>query len=210
MSYPIGANSILEIQIVGKLDGQTTRNVFHYWYETGSAGITDGRLAAQQFGQAFADTLYTDLMATVSTSWTLQYIQSQWIEPNRWRAVQQTAAELAAPSGGSIVGNCTPSGVAVRVSRQAEHSGHAFQGGNWFAGIPESLVVGSQLTIGGYNNFLAVASDMLLGLTSDGGEEVSPVIIAKGAGGSTTHLVETTVVRPTIRYQRRREVGQGE
>lgn len=210
MAYPIGANSILEIQIVGRLDGQTTRNVFHYWYPTGSDGITDGEQAASDFAADFSGNVYVALTSLICTSWNLQYIQSQWIQPTRWRAVQQSATDLGVPQTGVIATACTPSGAAVVVSKYSEHAGHSFQGRNYFAGIPVSSLTNSVLNSLAQGNWDLFALTLLDTIVTSIGDAAVPVVIAQGAAGSTDHIVSTVTAQDTVRYQRRREVGQGE
>jgi len=210
MAYPIPAGSTLEIQIVGRLDGQTTRNVFHYWYPTGGPAIIDGANSATIMGTQFGLDLYSTWVSMVSNTWTLQYIQAQWILPIRYRAIQLTAAVMTVSPGGLIVGPALPVNSSVCVSEYGQQAGKQYQGRKFFPGTALSLVNSSKLTVTGKGDLDLVAAEMLNPLDDGIGAEVVPVILKKGTAPVTAKIVQETIARDTTRCARRRTVGRGE
>lgn len=210
MAYPIPAGSTLEIQVVGRLDGQTTRNVFHYWYPTGGAAIIDGAASAQALLQQFADDVYTVMVDLQSNLWTLQYMQAQWILPIRYRAIQVVAAELAVSPGGLIVGASMPANVSACVSLYCQKAGKPFQGRKFIPGIAASRVAASKLDVTGFGFLEAMALAFKEDIDDGATAVLVPVLLKKGTAPTTDKVVMFAEARDTVRCARRRTVGRGE
>lgn len=203
MPYSITGDAIIETQIVGRLHGQTTRNIFHYW-KTGPV-VADGAEELSLFNTQFKAMVYDVMRLCLSEEWALQYLQHQWIHPTRYRARQFSYA-----SGGALAGNSLPAFVSVCISKYAELSGPEYQGRNYFPGVLVDHEVDSKLTVAAQALFGGLA-DALKEEWSTVNANYKPVITdAATALGTAEYVVQDTVLRDILRVQRRREVGQGE
>lgn len=210
MAYVIPAGSTFEIQIVGRVDGQTTRNVYHYWYPTGGEAIGDGKAAAQALILAFGATVYDESTLLQSNLWTLQYLQGQWIMPIRYRSIQMAAADAGVSPGGQITAASLPSNSSACVSLYCLKSGRTFQGRKFVPGIAVTRVAASKLDVTGLG-LLSNAALSMLGDQDDGdGHTVVPVLLKKGTNPITERVIFEATARDTIRCARRRTVGRGE
>lgn len=210
MAYVVNGGAILQIQIVGVLDGQTTRNVFRYRYGYDQAPLPDGKASALEIMSQFAAAVYTPLINAVSTAWSLQYIAGQWIKPVRYRPIQQTAADMGIGAAGLIAGAYEATTVAAVVSVFCEQGGRKFQGRRFFAGVPQSSVTASVLNGGGLAEFNDVKDGMVQSLVDGLGGVYYGTLSKSVTGPPDDQAIRGGIVHTPLRVQRRREVGRGE
>jgi len=204
--YQIQSGALLEIQMVGRLHGQTIRNVFHYLY-LNQAAIQDGAAAALEAAQQFKQSLWDDMASQFSNEYTLVYITAQWVKPTRYRLVTMSVGET-----GTAQTNSLPSTVAVVLSFYAEFAGRRYQARKYFAGIPTTHEQDSKIAPAQLANWETVAADLASGFVTLGTNrtyELTTETAQRYAGSGQDRVVDY-VVRDVLRVQRRREVGVGE
>ena len=208
MAYVIGDSSIIEVQMIGLLHGQTIRNVFHYLYPPGEPALPDGRAELVALLADFESEIWTPLKALTSEEYRLRFLTAQVVVPTRRRAVISAIDEL-----GSVSGNALPSYCAVVVSKFADTAGPKFQGRNYFAGIPSVHEEDSRLEETAYNSWVTFSSQLASAM--DGDSDVD--IFLPTIQGPTTEdtisdafAVTGVAVKDVLRAQRRREFGVGE
>ena len=205
MPYTLPGDSLIQVQIMGFLHGQRTRNVFHY--VKNNATVLDGRAALLEFGDWFQTFVNMPILAGQSQEFLCEMLQLQAIFPTRYRAVQ-----LGVHEQGAIEGNSLPSGVAAVVSTYAHQSGRPFQGRHYIPGIPVDRENDSQLNAAG-NTWLTNVATALEGSYNSiaAGWTMTPVVSPNALPGIwTAYQLELATPRSILRYQRRREVGVGE
>lgn len=206
--YTIEGGSLMEIQIIGRLHGQRTRNVFHYLYDPDGVALTDGKAAAENARDDFQTFMVDPLLTLVSNEYTIEKLSAQWILPTRYRAVVDDDLQT-----GGVTGNSLPSYCAAVISKYADFAGASWQGRTFFAGIPVTSEEDSQLEETAYNGFVALAAQFLeplnLGVP---GADVFMVVSTPASFFPINVNAEVTeaVANRVLRAQRRREVGVGE
>jgi len=206
--YTINENSLLEIQIVGRLHGQRIRNVFHYLYPSGEIDLSDGKTAAENALDDFQIQVVTPLLTLISDEYTIERLSAQWVYPDRYRAILE---EEDQPGG--VDGSSLPSYCAVVVSKFSDASGPQYQARNYFAGIPVADEDDSGLSPAALTNWQTFGDNLLIPL----GLGLPDIVVYPTAAtpesaqpaNVTARLTGTSVVR-TLRAQRRRELGVGE
>lgn len=208
MPYVIGDSSIIEVQMLGSLHGQTIRNVFHYLYPPGEPPLADGRAELVALIADFDAEIWTPLRALTSEEYRLRYLTAQVVVPTRRRAVIMAVDELGTASGSAL-----PSYCAVCVSKFADTAGRKFQGRNYFAGIPVTSEEDSRLEETAFNAWVAFSAQIASPMDGDGGTDIFLPTIQ----GPTTEdtisdafVVTGVAVKDVLRAQRRREWGVGE
>lgn len=206
--YSIQAPALMEIQLVGRLHGQRTRNVFHYLYKPENIDLNDGRTAAENARDNFDVQVWNALQGLVSQEFTCEFITAQWVLPTRYRAVIQVNNEQ-----GEVQGSSLPSYCAVVVSKYANNSGPIYQGRNYFAGIPVTSEADSLLSPAAFLAWDAFIDNLLIPLNL--GLPEADVVLCTATPDSIFPLnvateVNDVVLKNVLRAQRRREVGVGE
>lgn len=208
MPYVIEGNSMLEIQIVGRLHGQRTRNVFHYLYPLESPDLPDGKAAAQAALDGFVVGVLAELRVLTSVEMHYERVTAQWVKPTRYRAVGQDIV-----ADGTVQGACLPSYCAVVVSKTTDLAHRAFQGRNYFPGIPSIQEDDSRLTDTAHDNW-TIFADVLLDPLNLGIPSSDVQLITKTPDSlfplDASSVVTAVSVNNVLRVQRRREVGVGE
>lgn len=217
MAYHVDVPAILQVQILGRLDGQRTRSVFHYMALDLPNPVVDGISNMVGILGSFATNLYTQLQLVTSSHWTCEYFMGQYVHRIRYRAMFMGPADFAVPATGAISGACEPSGAAVRVNAYTELAGKQHQGGHWFPGIPASVITDSVLPGGTITAWGPVGVAMTQGITDGAGNVWTPCIPHHSVDDPKLYIdpvpgdaIADFLVRPELRYQRRREVGRGE
>jgi hypothetical protein len=210
VAYAIDVGDIFEIQAVGKLDGQTTRNTFHYFVTENDGGAT-GPNALDDIGQRFFDLIWLSIQSGISHEWVFSYISVQKIYPTRYRPDHLEAVDVGADETGGDANDSLPSGASVVLSRFAEKSDPEYQGRIYLAGIPTSdvdlsiCVPLAKVKYEGMAALLTVALDVAAGFT------LVPTLTKEGSFEvAADHLIKGSACDGVVRYQRRREVGRGE
>jgi hypothetical protein len=202
---------VLELQVVGRQAAQTTRSVRHYGMVTGTGPITDGNAALQEFAVKWAALAWTDWIAPLSTQWSLQYLQCQWISPTRFRLGRFTADDLGLPDTGSIAQPAIPTTCAGVISLYQPNAGRANQGRTFLPGIASTLVANSSLTGAGQTALQVIGQDLKtsVALTAQPATMI-PTLLKSGWTNVNSKNIFTYDVGTPLRVQRRREVGRGE
>jgi len=205
MPYSQVADAIVQVQIVGTLHGQRTRNVFHYHKWNGA--VTDGKAFLTTFLNWFDQNVGDPIRDCQSWEHVTDWIQAQFIRPDLYRAVN-----LIKNVAGGVQENSLPSGVAVVVSTYAEAAGRAFQGRRFFPGIPVTHEEDSLLSEDGVTAWGFIPAKLLMEYNEvTTGVKMTPIITDTALGLNTpSFYMKDTILRHTLRYQRRREVGKGE
>jgi len=204
MAYIIPPGAVIQFQILGRLHGQRTRNVFHYRY-AGSANVDDGAAELTALADDFHDEVAFFILQQQSDEFTLEQIMAQAIAPTRYRAVFK---DVNIP--GAVEGNSVPSGVAVVLRRFAELSGRHFQGRVYIPGLPVASESDSQVLIDDRAAWSAVAQKFLTVLTGPEGGENYRMVVSTDIIVTSADEVFGAALDINLRYQRRREVGVGE
>lgn len=202
-TYSITQNAVVEIQVLGRLHGQRTRNVFHYRY-TGSTSL-DGPTTLDALMDEFEAEILAGWFIVTSSEWMCDGVQCQLISPTRYRSRFKAIAQA-----GQVQGNSLPTTTCVVLRRTAILSGRRYQGRIYVAGVPTSSENDSQLSAAVLANWTGLASNLKEPL--EGGTAVECFVpnLARTAPASGVTDVELTALDPILRIQRRREVGVGE
>lgn len=205
-TYPLQHNDLVEIQIVGRLDGQRTRNVFHYRFnpevteDDGIAGLTAA------LGD-FETRVLEPLLAVSSNAWHVESCTIQKVASVRYRAIQSLLAV-----SGDIEEDALPSGCSAVLSLYALDADRQSQGRKFFSGIPISQEANSILLEEYVLGIQTVGDAMMTPLSTGDVETLYLTLTTPTSPHSVTPQwdVVQTVARNIVRYQRRREVGVGE
>jgi hypothetical protein len=208
MPYAINTPALLELQVVGLLHAQTTRNVFHY-AKADTTTIADGAAHLQAFSLAFTANLTAAMRGCASNEWSVQRVTYQWIKPTRYR---QFEVQIF-PNAGTVVQNSLPSGASICLSKTTRRSGVKWRGRTYLAGIPATFEDDSKVAAAAAAP-LATLMTLLSGVQTINGVPMYPWVNKDAPTGQTTdtedHTIDSVIYRPPLRYQRRREVGVGE
>lgn len=204
--YTIEPPALMEIQIVGRLHGQRTRNVFHYVYRNQDP-IVDGNAVALAVAGEFVDQVYAALITMVSNEWTCEAVTAQWVQPIRYRmahVVPETAV-------GVIVGNSLPAYCAAVISLYTELSGRPHQGRKYIAGVPSQYEENSNISDVYVDLLNDLGAMMTENLEVAGPATFEPTLTTPDSWPAVTEqAISDWVPRKILRVQRRREVGVGE
>lgn len=202
--YVMPVNAVVEIQIVGRLHGQTTRTTFHYRY-SGIASSPDGATAIGDFLDNFDVQVGAKIRGLASNEWMHEYTTGQMINPTRYRAVFDDIGQ-----NGVVVSNSCPSGTAVVISRQGLIADRKWNGRIYLPAVPTSIEDNSMIDGGAQGNYDPLLASMLVVLQgSVPAEQFTPIVGPKNPATALDDVL-TTRLDPILRYQRRREIGVGE
>ena len=194
----MAVNDIYQANIVGTVHGQMTVNTLHYQESiTGSTNAVVALTAALQAG------IIAALLDATSAEWNFDKLTVQKILP----LPPLLGFEDDTNTGpGLVAGESLPSSVAVVCSKRTSLAGRAFRGRCYFAGVPASHEIDSQLTSAALILWQQVADDMAAPL-SGGGFTFNPIVFHRDSGTGT--VITSGVARQVLRNQRRRQVGKG-
>jgi len=207
-TYQIDAPAMMEIQIVGRLHGQRTRNVFHYLYPSGAPALADGKTAAENALGDFQTNMVDGLLPLLSEEFQIEALSAQWVLPTRYRAVFDTT-----PQNGTSPNNSLPSYCAVCVSKLGILADAKSQGRTYFPGIPVNGEDNSGIEDtyrAGWDNYIpSFLTPLDVGL---GPDDLIMTIATPDSADPLLALYTVDDVRlnSVLRAQRRREVGVGE
>jgi len=203
--YQLPVGGIVKMQILGRLHGQRTRTTFNYMYQ-GDAAAADG---ATSIADALADLeaqILNPILQVTSEEWGCEFLVGQLVAPTRYRAVVLTST-----AAGAVAGSACPSAVAAVIRRFSDRSGHRFQGRVYLPGVPVSYEDDSQLAAGVRASYDTIVDGMVTPLEgSDASEDYVPIVSTVAPVVLNADQVQGAVLDPTLRYQRRRELGVGE
>lgn len=207
MDFPCLLNDVWQMTMVGKLHGQTTRNVFNYVVtdEPTVPIVTDVEL----------DTLLTAMVASVwtgalqtfiSDEFELQYLTMQRIKPIRYIAAIKSVGEA-----GGVAGKSLPTECALVLKRLTELAGKTNRGRVYIAGIASENEADSAFTINPDGVEMGKALSFLnddLQIAADG--VIRPIIWSAASPTVINRFVVTAEMEVPVRAQRRRQLGVGE
>jgi len=213
MSYHPPTNSIVEVQVVGRVFNQRTRNVFHYGLVRVGGGVFEsGRVTLGHVGSMFAENVYTAFTPCVSEDWTVEYIQCQFIDPVRYRLRQFTAADLILQETGEVASPSQAPSVTACISLFMDGSGREFQGRRYLPALPSSFNDSGNLSGPGVTAFRALADSCVAPYDWIGDDPFTmyPTLLTGNFVNGEMQYITSKEVSLPLRSQRRREVGRGE
>lgn len=201
----------VQVNMIGRHDGQTTMNTFLYKYELQSQGGM--KLDLKQIADVFLTKFWTGVPSLFreahAASFSLQAITAQVIHPIR--SIAWPAVPLAAEAPGMVAGASLPSGVAIVLRRRGNIGDRHNYGRIYLPGVSVTYAVASNLTQTAIDKLTPVVNTLAESVTvpgTDGNAFLYPYILRKGDIPNSREVTHG-VVDKTVRYQRRREVGVG-
>lgn len=206
MAYPVAANSILEVTLIGTLAGQTTLTILHY--KLGSTGISDGESAITAANAAINNALPSSLvayyLACCGESFALDSIRYQWIYTVRYLARTVPSAF----DQGTVAGACMPPGVSVAITKQSQLAGRHGRGTVHMPGVPLTFVTAGLLDGSAQAPYTNLANELEAPIPVGGGTFAAPVIYQRASPINSQQVIQTTV-QQNVRTMSRRVVGRG-
>lgn len=204
---PPGTKAVIEIAVVGIIEGQRTVNTFYY------AGAPAGSLTG------------TDLL-NATTAWTAAFLADyRACMSSDWKTIGLTATCLTQPtlqtvssaSSGGLAGTGPaghePNQVAVVISRYTATKGQHGRGRVYLPAVPIAWVTDSSIAIAaGINAYDAFATDMGTGMTVTAIAYAASVVQRAGTtprGIVGVGAITFTFPRLLTGTCRRRRVGRG-
>lgn len=202
-TYSINQNGVIEIQILGTLHEQRTRNVFHYRY-TGTTQL-DGPTTIDALMDEFDTEVGAGLRSLQSADYVVNGVQAQLISPTRYRSRFKA---ISLPGG--VQGASLPSSSCVVLRRRAIQSGKQFQGRIFVPGIPLSSTSESKLLPAQIAVWDLAATSLKEPLEGGTAVEAFVPTISKVGPATANYDVDSVFLDNVLRVQRRRELGVGE
>lgn len=206
MPYPISPNSIAEVTLVQRYDGQTMLSILHYRY-FGTSDILDGATALTTLVDDLNDNdagrfVHDMSLAQVDTV-TYTQIVAQWILPSRWaralyvpfRATGQRAVDGIASSSAAVV--------TKRTDFPAPHG----VGSLHIGGLAMTDAFASQWTLATRLLTDAVGNAIKRPVSIAEGT-LKPVVLNRGTPAISQEIL-TAITQPEVRTMRSRVVGRG-
>lgn len=194
----MAVNDIYQVNMVGKVHGQTTINTFHYIETATGAGSAEGTLAT-----ALNSGLVAAVKGAASNEWAFEKLVIQQIRP---LPPLLAFEDPTAAGAGMQFAESLPSSVAVVVTKRTGLAGRANRGRCYFAGVAATHEVDSKLSTVGLGLWTLVATEMSDNIVS-GAFTFDPIVYHRAAGSGTAIL--SAIARDILRNQRRRQVGKG-
>lgn len=213
MSYHPATNSIVEVQVVGRIFNQRTRNVFHYGMVRVGGGVFDsGRVTLGHVGSMFAENIMTAFTPCVSEDWTFEYLQAQFIDPVRYRLRRFTVADLTIDETGQVASPSQAPSVTACISLFMDGSGKEYQGRRYLPALPTSFNDNGNLSGPGVTAFAALADSCVAPYDWIGDDPFTmyPTLLTTGFVNGEMQYITSRAVHLPLRSQRRREVDRGE
>lgn len=198
MAIPtLDPGDLLEVTLKGRLFGQRTNNVFHYYVPVAVAQII-----TDFFSQWVVDfeTLWEN---SVSQDWTGDLVVIRRISPNPTRGIEFNIAWT-----GSVVSPALPPSTAVVIARYGYGPGPRNRGRIFVAGVATSHHLEGSLTNAGLALYTLLAAQVDDDVVDGVALVAEPVIFHRAT--NTVSNVEVASARAILRQQRRREIGVGE
>lgn len=206
MAYPVAANSILEVTLIGNLASQTTLTLLHYKTVT---AISDGDSAINtvnaNINNALPSCLVAYYLACCGAGFDLLAVRYQWIYTVRYLA-RTIPAVLTSGTAGSTA---LPPGVAVAITKQAQTSGRKNRGTVHMPGVPLDAVTDGSLSPGaGLTAYVNLGKEIEVPQPIGGGTFAAPVIYQRSSPINSQQVIQT-IVQTNVRTMSRRVVGRG-
>lgn len=189
---------LLEMVIFGRQDGQLTANVLHY-----DVFGTDATQSVATALEAFRLAHQPHWKGNLSVEWRWEACKGQRLLP----LPRQDAVLNITGAGDAVqVGQAMPTEVTLVITKRTGNAGRRFRGRSYIPGIPITYVADSAITIPGLTGLQFIANAMLTAIPV-GISTLFPVVYSRKFNLRTT--VTSTLVRTTVRAQRRRQLGVG-
>lgn len=213
MAIAAAVNSLWEVRIQGRMEGQETDNVLHFKC-VGATSDVDVHLI-----QVLLACFITHLLPVITASWQLERIVWKQVGPTL--GVEQISVPTGTTTGG---GNAAalPSFVSAVISKRTLTGGRSHRGRMYIAGIPENATLNSGLDPAHafWAGLLAFAACVITNFVHPdpaGGTDIFDLIVySRKIGGSTFPygLTGVTDVREFVPVAqlgttRSRKVGRG-
>lgn len=200
-------NSILEVVVGAKLNGQTIQFVTHYKYEENGGGTLTVSAASTDLDVVINDTLrliqiYCACLSSDAVPDNTYTIQA--IYPTRFAKISFTNSHGALAPAGAL-----PPGNAIAVTKRSTGATRHSHGTTHVGAVPAAWITAGVLN-GGEGSTYSDLGDQIafpvdLGL---GPQSATPVILRRGSPG-LSEVITSTVTQPQARTMRRRVVGRG-
>jgi hypothetical protein len=202
-----GGSTVVQINMVGSIEGQETINTFYYvGSPPGALTVTDLANALTAWQAAFLATF----RGCCNGDWTVSGVECLCLTQPLLVTQQSTANAGAA---GTVLGGHEPTVTSVCLSRYTGTKGQHGRGRIYMPGVPSLWVTASAVTnaagITAYNN---MANALLTGITFSGIAYAAALV--QRAKVSPRNLVGVAPIaqvafRPLIATTRRRRIGRG-
>lgn len=203
MAYPLAAGDIVEIQYRYRMQSQQCINTFHYQLND---PVADGKLMIQGALSSFWTTIGVHISDLQTEEVEDIHLRGQAVHPQRYNYVTLTppltTGQITPPT--ASIGSC------LVIRRKSEIAGVTANGRVFIGGLPTAAIDIGTLTpayMGQVNTDLVPNIPLALA-AGDFGEILDPVVWSYQDPASTHSIVQAVADR-YVRYQRRREVGQG-
>lgn len=204
---PPGAKAVIEIAVVGIVEGQRTVNTFYYAGAPAALLTSTDLLSAIN---AWTAAFLTDYKACLSSDWAALGLTATCL-------TQPTLQTVSAVAAGGVVGtgpaSHAPNQVAVVISRYTATKGQHGRGRVYMPAVPDPWLTASSITgAAGIAAYTAFAADIGTGITVSGIAYAASVV--QRAATSPRGIVGVGPITFTLpRYLtgtcRRRRLGRG-
>jgi hypothetical protein len=203
---PVPANSsVVEIKMIGAIEGQLTVNTFYYVAPVIPSALTLGSLLSQ-----WTSTFFTAYAACVSADWSCTKVRADVVSRNDIAGTDNTSTS---GSPGTRPAGHEPTQMGIVVIRVSNVKGQHGRGRYTFPAVSSGDVTNSTITSNPLKTSLTAFQTALFNTVSDGVNNWSPVIAERSP--TTPRLVigtapltnqHTNLILGTIR---RRKIGKG-
>lgn len=208
MAYGIPIGAIIEVTLVGQLDGQTTMSLFHY--KTSGTAPTDGAtwlvsLIAQVKATNGLRDLYLNCCAQ---TFELKTITAQMIwapSPNVSR--RPRVVDVQVDQRGTVEEDAEPTLVSVAITKRTDIAGRKGIGTLHMPAVPISFLQNSVITGTALTAYQHVADEQNEIIEADS-TSATPIIFHRESPDQSPTITGATV-ETTARTMRRRVVGRG-
>jgi len=213
MAIAAAVNSLWEVRIQGRIEGQETDNVLHFQC-VGATSDVELHLI-----QVLLTCFITHVLPVLSSAWSIERILWKQVSPTL--GVEQISIPTGTTTGGGSAA-ALPSFVSALISKRTLTGGRSHRGRMYIAGIPEDQTTGSKINTEGplWDGLLAFALCVITNFVHPdpaGGTDIFDLIVySRKIGGSSFPLGLTgaTDVREFVPVQdlattRSRKVGRG-
>ena len=203
MPDPVIGGGIFEFQIRGMLDSQRVINTFHY---VTLSGVADQTTTLDAAAVDFMTEVLSPLAQGMSNFVSFTSVRGQAVWPTRFVAKEYTPA----PGGGQLMEDSIVSGGSMVVRRKSSFANRRGRGRIYVPGMPLSAVTNSVINNAWLALFETAITDGIKVSLPDGEfGQIHPVIWSPNTPTQFFRVIDGEI-DPSIRYQRRREVGRGE
>lgn len=211
MARFVVSQDILEVRLLGRMNGQRLMNVLHYRLGVDGASVLEGDdviTAAATSAFENAGGILQILKAISNPAWTYEGALYQWIYTTRYTAVRRNNA--AGP--GSFAGTALPPNVSSTITKQSVHGTRHGIGSIHIGGMGLNDITVGMLTVARVENLAGLAELLTVDIplpTVPNALELTPIILNK-ASPQLSLTWHTATIQNESRVQRRRTVGLGE